>query len=194
MPEIKDKVVTVESLRSVHNSLSNRISEVNADLEDTTRGAESAMQAAEGAQSTASNALIAAQIAQATADGKVAKVSIEVELTAAGWVENVQVVDAPGITENNTIIVGPSPASHILYSEALIYCTAQEEGKLEFSCEYTPSETIRVNVVAFDGNASGNQDVSDNARYGTTLIDHITGQKYILYIQNGKLTMAESEV
>ena len=193
MAEIKDKLVTVESLGFIHNQLSEKIDSARTDLSDTAAVASGAVTAADRAQSTASNALIAALNAQATADGKVAQTPIEVILASDGWEDNKQTITVAGVTTDNTVIIGPAPECHIEYSEATIYCLEQADNCLIFCCEDVPSNNITVNVVILDGKTSDKQEDDTHFSYGITLVDHTTEKKYNLYIQNGKLTMALAE-
>lgn len=68
-------------------------------------------------------------------------------MTAAGWSDNTQTVSVGGVTESNTVIVAPDPASFAAYTESGIRCTAQASGTLTFVCEDVPAETLTVNVV-----------------------------------------------
>ena len=70
-----------------------------------------------------------------------------VTLTAAGWSSNTQTVNVPNIKANSTVIVSPAPASFKVYGEAGVYCSAQAEGKLTFTCDSVPTAAITVNVV-----------------------------------------------
>lgn len=70
-----------------------------------------------------------------------------VTLTAAGWSSNTQTVNVPNIKANSTVIVSPAPASFKVYGEAGVYCSAQAEGKLTFTCDSVPTAAIIVNVV-----------------------------------------------
>ena len=71
-------------------------------------------------------------------------------LSAAGWTDNTQTVQADGVTAENVIISSPSPASFVKYNEAGAYCSAQENGSLVFSCESTPEEDLEVCLVIFN--------------------------------------------
>ena len=69
-----------------------------------------------------------------------------VTLTAAGWSGNGQSVSAAGVTANNTVITGPTPASLKAYGEYGIYCSGQGAGTLSFICESAPDTDLTVNV------------------------------------------------
>lgn len=70
-----------------------------------------------------------------------------VTLTAAGWSDNAQTADVPSVKADSTVIVSPAPESFKAYGEAGIYCSAQAEGKLTFTCDSVPTAAITVNVV-----------------------------------------------
>lgn len=70
-----------------------------------------------------------------------------VTLTAAGWSSNTQTVDVSNVKADSVVIVSPAPESFKAYGEAGIYCSAQAEGKLTFTCDSVPTAAITVNVV-----------------------------------------------
>ena len=70
-----------------------------------------------------------------------------VTLTAAGWSSNTQTVDVSNVKADSTVIVSPAPESFKAYGESGIYCSAQAEGKLTFTCEDVPTADLTVNVV-----------------------------------------------
>ena len=72
---------------------------------------------------------------------------ISVSLSASNWSNMEQTVSANGVTADNTIIPSPAPASHVAYGEAGIYCSAQGENTLTFTCSETPSTNLTVNVL-----------------------------------------------
>ena len=72
---------------------------------------------------------------------------ITVVLTAAGWLENAQSVAVAGVTAVNNVLVAAAPASRTAYNDAEIYCSAQAEGSLSFSCGAAPDGDVSVNVV-----------------------------------------------
>lgn len=73
--------------------------------------------------------------------------SISVSLTAANWSSNQQTVTVTGVTASNTVVVTPAPASHAIYCESGVYCSAQANGKLTFTCTETPTVNLTVNVL-----------------------------------------------
>lgn len=72
--------------------------------------------------------------------------TVTVTLPASGWSGNKQTVTAKNVTASNTVIASPAPASHAVYAENGVYCSAQAAGKLTFTCDYVPSTDITVNV------------------------------------------------
>lgn len=71
-------------------------------------------------------------------------------LLVAGWSSNTQTVSVNGVTESNTVIVVPAPASHTAYNNAQVYCSAQASGKLTFKCTTTPTAALTVNVLILE--------------------------------------------
>ena len=72
---------------------------------------------------------------------------ISISLSSSNWSNMEQTVSANGVTADNTIILSPAPASHVAYGEAGIYCSAQGENTLTFTCSETPSTDLTVNVL-----------------------------------------------
>lgn len=72
--------------------------------------------------------------------------TVMVTLFANGWSSNQQNVSVESVTANNTVIVSPTPASHLVYCENNVRCIAQSLGSLTFQCENVPSEALTVNV------------------------------------------------
>lgn len=73
--------------------------------------------------------------------------TVTVTLSVASWSNNSQTVAATGVTVDNTVIVSPSPTSHIAYGSAKVICTAQASNSLTFTCEEVPERDIDVNIV-----------------------------------------------
>ena len=73
--------------------------------------------------------------------------STMVTLTTAGWSNSSQTVSVTGITASSDIIVSPANASRDDYIDAGIWCSAQGNGSLTFTCESDPSVDITVNVL-----------------------------------------------
>ena len=69
-----------------------------------------------------------------------------VTLSASGWSENAQTASVADVTADSIVVVAPTPASRKAYMEADVYCSAQGNGTLTFSCEDVPSTALTVNV------------------------------------------------
>lgn len=72
---------------------------------------------------------------------------IAVTLTAASWVGNAQTVAVEGVTADNNVLVAAAPTSRAAWNDAEIYCSAQAEGTLTFSCGTAPGADVTANVV-----------------------------------------------
>ena len=70
-------------------------------------------------------------------------------LSASNWDSNTQEVSSSVATEDNVIIVSPTPDDQDTYSNCGIKCSAQAEGSLAFTCKTLPTIDIHVNVVTF---------------------------------------------
>lgn len=69
-------------------------------------------------------------------------------LTASAWNNNAQTVSASGVTTNNNVIVSPATkASADIWAESEVFCTAQGNGTLKFTCTDVPTSDITVSVV-----------------------------------------------
>lgn len=79
----------------------------------------------------------------------VPRVSVNtVMLPAANWNQNKeQTVSAEWATADALLIVTGAPESYEVYSDALIWCSAQGDGTLTFTSRYTPSQNVWVNVM-----------------------------------------------
>lgn len=73
--------------------------------------------------------------------------AIAVTLPSSGWSNKTITVTAEGVTADNTVIVSPDPASFLVYGASGVYCSAQAENSLTFTCNNVPSSNLTVNVV-----------------------------------------------
>lgn len=73
--------------------------------------------------------------------------SVSVSLGASKWSNNQQTENVSIITANSTLVVTPAPESHTAYGEAGVYCSAQGDGTLTFTCTVTPKDNLTVNVL-----------------------------------------------
>lgn len=69
-----------------------------------------------------------------------------VTLSASQWSENAQTASVADVAADSIVVVAPAPASRKAYMEADVYCSAQGNGMLTFSCEDVPSAALTVNV------------------------------------------------
>lgn len=77
-------------------------------------------------------------------------IAVSVTLFASAWPNNSQTVAAEGVTATNTIIVAADPSFYSDYSKAGIYCSAQADGSLTFTCNLAPSIDVKANVMIFN--------------------------------------------
>ncbi len=70
-----------------------------------------------------------------------------VSLPVSGWSSKQQTVSVSGVTASNVVIVTASPESYEHYNECAVRCSAQEDGKLTFSCTDTPTSALTANVL-----------------------------------------------
>lgn len=75
------------------------------------------------------------------------KKEVVIELGVERWADNTQTVAVSGAKANNTVIVSAAPENHTEYGECGIYCSAQAEGTLTFTCSDIPGGALKVNVV-----------------------------------------------
>lgn len=69
-----------------------------------------------------------------------------VTLSASQWSANAQTASVADVAADSIVVVAPAPASRKAYIEADVYCSAQGNGTLTFSCEDVPSAALTVNV------------------------------------------------
>ena len=73
-----------------------------------------------------------------------------VTLTAAGWANGSQGVACAGMTQHTTVIVSAAPENYEAYSKAGVYCAAQAEGSLTFTCKSAPAAALTANILILD--------------------------------------------
>lgn len=66
----------------------------------------------------------------------------QITLSSSGWSGNTQTVSAMGVTQTNTVITGPVPASASVAMQSGVYCSAQGQGTLTFTCSSAPSANL----------------------------------------------------
>lgn len=71
-----------------------------------------------------------------------------VKLTVSGWSSNkTQKVTSSIISADDDLIVSPAPSSFVVYGNSGVYCSAQEDGALTFTCSKIPANEITVNIL-----------------------------------------------
>ena len=78
-------------------------------------------------------------------DGR--KVSTTASLLVSGWANKVQTVSVPGVTASNNVLITAAPDSFVAWGEAVVYCTAQGEGTLTFTCDEVPATSLTANIL-----------------------------------------------
>lgn len=68
-------------------------------------------------------------------------------LLAASWSNKSQTVNVTGVTADNTVLVSADPASVEEYGACGVICTTQGAGTLTFTCKYTPTNDLDINIV-----------------------------------------------
>ena len=68
-------------------------------------------------------------------------------LLAANWAAKTQRISVEGVTANNTVIVSANYDSIEEYSTSGVVCMGQYAGELAFSCKYTPTNDLNLNIV-----------------------------------------------
>lgn len=71
----------------------------------------------------------------------------QITLSSSGWSGNTQTVSAMGVTQTNTVTTGPAPSSMNAAMQAGVYCSAQGQGTLTFTCSSVPSSSLTYNYV-----------------------------------------------
>lgn len=70
----------------------------------------------------------------------------KVTIATTDWASGTCTKDVPGVTTTSVVRVGADPASEIVASNAHVYCSAQGDGTLTFSCVDVPEATVTLNV------------------------------------------------
>ena len=82
--------------------------------------------------------------------GAVTMMAVSAELLPdSAWVDNKQIVNVDGVTNDNVVIANPDPSvdNYKAYTECAVRCIAQSSGKLTFVCDYVPDTSIIVNIL-----------------------------------------------
>ena len=124
---------------------------VENEIREAKSAAGSAQTAANNAQTSANEANAAAGKAQSTADSKTDLLALSITLSAGGWANNLQTVDAAGVTADkercHVIPCTPDSANNELYYNNGLCCEDQLDGKVTFSCKEVPASDVTVNLL-----------------------------------------------
>lgn len=99
----------------------------------------------------ANNSLISAGgggntgVIQDNGTNNIINTSGQITLPSSGWSGNAQTVSATGVTTTNTVTTGPAPSSMNAAMQAGVYCSAQGQGTLTFTCSSVPSSSLTYN-------------------------------------------------
>ena len=164
MAEVKDKLVTIESLSALHEHNKNTY-ETKVNVEAMLNEKEAAInENVENMMDTkfdkpennivpigyggtsANNAVDA----RTNLEAQKQHITVSATLSINGWYEKTQVVNIDGVTNRNTIIVTPVPESRIAYNESDVHCSAQANRMLTFKCDEVPKAELVVNVLILD--------------------------------------------
>ena len=155
--ELKDIEVLIECKRLVETMLNEKEAAINANIETMSANVEAMMNTKfdkpennivpiiNGGTDAAN-----APDARANLEAQKQHITVSTILSINGWSEKMQVVNVDGVTNDNTIIVTPAPASRTAYNESDVHCSAQADRMLTFKCEETPKVELVVNVLILD--------------------------------------------
>lgn len=92
-----------------------------------------------------------AEQAKSTAARKADLLALSITLSAGGWANNLQTVDAAGVTADkercHVIPCTPDSANNELYYNNGLCCEDQLDGKVTFSCKEVPASDVTVNLL-----------------------------------------------
>lgn len=75
-------------------------------------------------------------------------ISQTITISAASWSNNTVTVSVEGVTADNLVqLTCPTKVYMDRYGQSGVFCSAQGAGTLTFTCEYTPSEEIKIDAV-----------------------------------------------
>lgn len=100
------------------------------------------------AKEKADEAYTLAEEAKANSGGVTVK-ERTVNVYYVDWNENAQTVQVEGVGGNSIVIVSPTADSYDTYTENGVFCVAQSDGALSFSCDSAPDD-LTVNVVIME--------------------------------------------
>lgn len=92
-----------------------------------------------------------AEQAKSTASRKADLLALSITLSAGGWANNLQTVDAAGVTADkercHVIPCTPDSVNNALYYNNGLCCEDQMDGKVKFSCQEVPDADVTVNLL-----------------------------------------------
>nr|DAI72191.1 MAG TPA: hypothetical protein [Bacteriophage sp.] len=164
MFEIKDKLITVESLKAAYDALLASISlqtlgvTVTAEELNKLGGITENVQdkinvLCEDIESVSDTATSALDLAKGLDDSKLSMKTMVVTLPAADWVDGkitVSVDGMPADAVSNVVIPSPVVEHTEIFGDAVIRCIEQNQDELVFTAEYPPSVDIDVNIILFE--------------------------------------------
>lgn len=74
-----------------------------------------------------------------------------VNIPSSAWNGTTATVSSAAATASNDVIVSPAPSSIAAWAAAGVYCSAQGNNTLTFSCSTAPTDALTANVMCFDG-------------------------------------------
>jgi len=77
------------------------------------------------------------------------RIQHSITLPLNGWLDNTQTILADEVTSDCTIFAGADIGSAQEYADCEVWCSAQGDGWITFSCTYVPNEDLVVNVAIF---------------------------------------------
>ena len=147
---IDNLTTSVENAQSTADTALAKAEEAKNSTNTSQSTADSAQNTADSALAMAEEAKSIATQAQDAADNAVqasTKITETVTLAVANWTGSNQTVSVAGVTEDNTVLVTAAPDSYVAYNDAMVYCSAQGEGVLTFTCSSTPVSDLTANVL-----------------------------------------------
>lgn len=100
-----------------------------------------------------------AEQAKSTASRKADLLALSITLSAGGWANNLQTVNAVGVTADkercHVIPCTPDSANNELYYNNGLCCEDQLDGKVTFSCKEVPASDVTVNLLVLIKEVTG---------------------------------------
>ncbi len=73
-----------------------------------------------------------------------------ISLPGAKWSGMVQSVNVSNITEDSIVIINPTSQSYYSYRDSGVYCSAQSDQTLTFTCNKVPTSELSVSILIFN--------------------------------------------